>query len=77
MRLILSPSPSLFLLPPSPAWSRKDINVPCVQVPERETEKQNSNYDTELEKLETHIMIMASDIKMHFWKIISRCPTEL
>jgi hypothetical protein len=37
----------------------------------RETEKQNSNYDTELEKLETHIMIMASDRKMFFWKIIS------
>jgi hypothetical protein len=36
----------------------------------RETEKQNFNHDTELEKLKTHTMIMASDRKMYFWKII-------
>ena len=42
----------------------------------RETEKQNSNYDTELEKLETHIMMIAGDRKMYFWKITGSCPTE-
>lgn len=42
----------------------------------REAEKQNSNYDTELEKLETHIMMIAGDRKMYFWKITGSCPTE-
>ena len=60
------PSSSSSSPPPTPGeQSRKGVNVPCIQVPDRHKNR-NSSYDTELEKLETHIMIMASDRKMYF-----------